>query len=819
MVAERSYAAFISYSHADEKLASWLHRKLEAYRTPGPLVGRATARGKIGKRVGKVFRDRAELGADHDLGGEIRAALERSDALIVLCSPRAAQSRYVNEEIRYFKSLGRGERIMAAIAGGEPHAAGKTLGHRVLSDADECFPQALLRQLGSDGAISEAPEPLEPIAADFRSGKDEHEGGKLKLIAGLLSVGLDDLIQRERIAQRWRMRAVAALAAVFAALGIAAAGFAVLAERNAAEARLQAGRVTERLAAQQIRAGDIGQGVDLLRSIAGRPQVVSLDRVHAFAAGLTPLGDVVGQLPAGAPFKWNGRAYVRGADQLYDLGQFAPMDWAGDGRFVALMSGEYAIVVFDTQTGVVTARETADGSFFPCAMETNSSGGFDIFGITQAGATMGGTSYSRWRINGAGAAVFEIGDRDLPFGRAPRCQFGDVSESIRPVPTLAFPIARAEAALWRGEQGRRTTTDWLEQTFSQTTGLNSSALQLVFARGLERGPDWYGVHGFAQGDGAFAMGSEEYGMAGESWGFCATSGREGACKTFSYPLMAGVLDGVSVSSDGRAAAAFGLGIRMLDYTPDWAARQQAWRNDENAPYPEPVETEGNLFIASGGRFSRWTAPETLNALGRIRDVAFSPSSDTLAIVTSDGLYTSSVGGAELARSPFAIDAGELRGVAWRDDGVLILALSDLSLAAVGRDGALAWDRLALVDRFAPCDNPEEIDPQAYENTIWLAADSQASLVVLGRGDCAVVVDAALGAPITGLVRLGDGAERAPLLFDRPRISAHDSTLQMDFYWSTFTRTGLAERQNLSALTGRIDGALASSLTALERPSR
>jgi hypothetical protein len=812
MAAERRYAAFISYSHSDEKLASWLHRKLESYRIPGALQGRTAQGGKIGKRLGKVFRDRAELGADHDLGGEIRAALDCSDALIVLCSPRSAQSRYVHEEIRYFKSIGRGKQIMAAIASGEPHAAGKTLRQRVLSEEDECFPPALLRQIGADGAISDTPEPVEPIAADFRRGKDEHEAAKLKLVAGLLGVGLDDLIQRERVAQRWRMRAAVALAFVFAALGVAAAGFAVLAEQNAAEARLQAGRVTERLAAQQLRTGDIGQGVDLLAGIAGQPHVVSPDRVSAIAAGLTPLAEVMGRVPSGTPFKWNGRAYVRGADQLYDLGQFAPVDWTGNGRLVALMSGEYAIIVFDTQRGVVTARETAEGSFFPCALETNSSGGFDIFGITQAGATMGGTSYSRWRISANGAAVFEIGDRDLPFGRAPRCQFGEVSEVVRPVSTLAFPAAREEAALWRTQAASRTTSDWLERTFAETTGLDGDALQLVFARGLASGADWYGVHGFSQGDGAFAMGSEDYGMAGESWGFCATSGREGGCRTFSYPLMAGVLDGVSVSPDGRAAAAFGLGIRMLDYTPDWAARQQAWRNDDNAPYPEPVEVSGNLFIASNGRFSEWRAPEALNRLGRIRDVAFSPDGAQLAIVTSDGLYVSGADNADLARTPFAIDAAELRGVAWRSDGVLILALSDLSLAAVAGDGVLAWDRLALASRFAPCDNPDEIDPQAYENTIWLAADSAASLVALGRGDCAVVVDAALGAPITGLVRLGNDQERAPLLFDRPRIRARGSALELEYYWTRLTRNGLGEGQDLAALTGRRNGALVSSLT-------
>jgi len=819
MVAERRYAAFISYSHADEKLASWLHRKLEAYRTPGSLVGQATVHGKIGRRIGKVFRDRAELGADHDLGAEIRAALERSDALIVLCSPRSSQSTYVNEEIRYFKALGRGDRIMAAIAGGEPHAAGKSIGKRLLSEADECFPRALLRQVSADGAISEAVEPREPIAADFRPGKDEHEGAKLKLVAGLFGVGLDDLIQRERVAQRWRMRGVAALAVLFAGLGLAAAGFAFLAERNAAEARLQAGRVTERLAAQQLRNGDVGQGVDLLSSIAGRPQVVTLDRVHTVAAGLVPLREVTAPLAPWTPFKWNGHAYVRGADDLHDLGQFAPAEWTNNGRFIALMSQEDAIIVFDAQTGSVTARETAGSSFMPCAVETNDRGGFDILGITQAGATMGGTSYSRWRIGSGGAAIFERSDRDLPFGRPPPCQFGESSEAIRPVQTLAFPASRDEAMLWRSEPAARITADWIETTFASATGLSGEALQLLFARGLVSDGDWYGVQGQARGDGAFAMGSEDYGMAGESWAFCATHLREGGCRTFSYPLMAGMLGGVRISPDGRAAAAFGFAVGMLDYSADWARQQLAWQNDPAAPYPEPVTVTGNLFIASDGRFSAWSAPAALNAIGRIRDVSFDPEGTALALVTSDGLYTSGFDGADLTRTPFAIDNGELRGVVWLGDDVLVLALSDLSLAAVNRNGALAWDRLALAERFAPCDNPEEIDPQAYENTIWLAADPASSLVVLGRANCAIVVDAALGAPITGLLRLGDGTARAPLLFDRPHIRARGSALELDFYWTDLRRSGLGNNPNLPALTGRIDGALVSSLSALDARDR
>lgn len=813
MATERRYAAFISYSHSDERLAAWLHRKLEAYRVPGPLVGRTTAHGRIGKRIGKVFRDRAELGADHDLGGEIRKALENSDALIVLCSPRSAQSRYVHEEIRYFKSLGRGDRIMAAIAGGEPHAAGKSVGKRTLTKDDECFPAALLHQLGGDGAISDTPEPVEPIAADFRPGKDEHEGAKLKLIAGLLGVGLDDLIQRERVAQRWRTRAVAALAVVFAALATAAGGFAIIAERNAAEARLQAARVTERLAAQQLRAGDVGQGVDLLRGIAGQPRVISTDRVHMIAAGLTPLREVIDGLPAWTPFRWNGRAYIRGDERLFDLGEFAPAEWTGDGRFFALLNQEDAIIVFDARAGAVTARAIGGASFWACAVETNPAGGFDIYGLTQFGATMGGTSFSRWRIDQEGRAIFERGDRDMPFGRAPPCEYGEVSDAIRPVSTLAFPATREEAPMWRATPVERMSADWIARNFAQGTGLDSEALDLLFGRGLEWGGDWYSTHGFAQGDGVFAMGTEDYGMAGESWAFCATGPVDGACKTFSYPLIAGELGGIRIAADGNAAVAFGFGFRLLDYTADWAARQRAWQDDPEAPYPEPVEVTGNLFIATGGRFSEWRAPDALNGIGRIRDVAFSPDGAALALVTSDGLYTSGLDGANLARTPFAIEGAELRGVVWRNDGVRIVALSDLSLTAVGRGGALAWDRLALGSMFGACDNPEA-QPEDYENRIWLAAHSADSLIVLGRGDCAIVVDAALGAPTTGLVRLDSEAERAPLLFDRPRIRADGSSLELDFYWNRFVRAGLAEGQDLTPLTGRNNGALVSSLTEI-----
>ena len=68
------YWAFLSYSHADTRWASWLHRALESYRPPKQLIGTATAYGPVPKRLAPVFRDREELASATDLGAVINAA-------------------------------------------------------------------------------------------------------------------------------------------------------------------------------------------------------------------------------------------------------------------------------------------------------------------------------------------------------------------------------------------------------------------------------------------------------------------------------------------------------------------------------------------------------------------------------------------------------------------------------------------------------------------------------------------------------------------------------------------------------------------------
>jgi hypothetical protein len=184
------YWAFISYSHRDAAFGRRLHRRLENYALPRRLVGRETAQGAVPKKPAPIFRDREELPAAHDLSTEVRAALKASRSLIVVCSPSAAASQWVGREIEVFRELHPERPILVAVRDGEPK---------------DCFPQAL-HSVGPDGTA------IEPLAADFRRGRDGEQLGLLKLVAGIIGLGLDELIQRDAHRRNQRVTAVTAAA-------------------------------------------------------------------------------------------------------------------------------------------------------------------------------------------------------------------------------------------------------------------------------------------------------------------------------------------------------------------------------------------------------------------------------------------------------------------------------------------------------------------------------------------------------------------------------------------------------------------------------
>lgn len=215
------YAAFISYSHADERWARWLQRSLERYRIPRRLRRVLGAGKPLPSRLYPVFRDRDELASSNDLSAAIQSALDDSDALVVICSPAAA-SQWVNAEIRRFQSGGREGRIFTLVVAGSTKAA-----------APDCaFPLALL--VTEDGRT--LPEPL---AADPAEHADGRRGALLKIAAALLGVGVDELRRRDAQRQVRLWSAVAAGAATVAAVTI---GLAIAAQFARKEADLRRGQ-------------------------------------------------------------------------------------------------------------------------------------------------------------------------------------------------------------------------------------------------------------------------------------------------------------------------------------------------------------------------------------------------------------------------------------------------------------------------------------------------------------------------------------------------------------------------------------------------
>jgi tetratricopeptide (TPR) repeat protein len=198
------YRAFISYSHADSRFAVWLHRRLEGWTVPGH------------GRLAPIFIDRAELAAGPDLSAQVREALAGSAALIVIASPAARASRWVNQEIALFRELHRDAPVLAALIEGEPA---------------EAFPEILLTHRGAA---------IEPLAADFREGRDGKRLGLIKIIAGLTGLRLDRLVQRDAQGRQrrvmWITAAALLLSLVLAALLVIALRARSEAERQRAEA-------------------------------------------------------------------------------------------------------------------------------------------------------------------------------------------------------------------------------------------------------------------------------------------------------------------------------------------------------------------------------------------------------------------------------------------------------------------------------------------------------------------------------------------------------------------------------------------------------
>ena len=198
------YRAFISYSHKDKAFAKWLHKRIENYKIPKSLREKYPHLPKDLKR--SIFRDEEELPTSSVLGDNLRYALDHSKKLIVICSPFSVASKWVNEEIRYFKEVHGEFSVLAIITSGEPKSS---------NAKEEAFPKSLRYVVGEDGELTD--KETEPLAGDARKGNDK-EMALMKLIAGVLEVDFADLWEREKREARKRKFILSAVIVAFVAL-------------------------------------------------------------------------------------------------------------------------------------------------------------------------------------------------------------------------------------------------------------------------------------------------------------------------------------------------------------------------------------------------------------------------------------------------------------------------------------------------------------------------------------------------------------------------------------------------------------------------
>ena len=201
------YDAFISYRHTepDMYVAKQLHRELENFTLPRNIRKQK----KEGERtkISRVFRDRDELPPTVNLSDQITEALEASDFLSVICSPRLPQSMWCRKEIQTFIEMHGRERVFAVLVEGEP---------------EESFPEELLfreeKVIQSDGSVSVVRRPVEPLAADAKGSTNRERKKKIReevirLAAPMFGYTYDELKQRHRERKIKRIVGIAALVA------------------------------------------------------------------------------------------------------------------------------------------------------------------------------------------------------------------------------------------------------------------------------------------------------------------------------------------------------------------------------------------------------------------------------------------------------------------------------------------------------------------------------------------------------------------------------------------------------------------------------
>lgn len=198
-MSEYKYFAFISYNQRDVVWGKRLQRKLERYKMPTTLC---REKGWARTPIKPVFFAVTDI-QPNDLTDELKARLEASRHLIVICSPNSARSEWVGKEIAYFHSLGREKNIHFFIVEGTPNSG---------DPETECF-NPILKELGMGERLG-----ANINERNYAWRYMNRQRAYVQLITKLLGIEFDAVWKRHRrlLIKQWAIAAVLAAAVVCA---------------------------------------------------------------------------------------------------------------------------------------------------------------------------------------------------------------------------------------------------------------------------------------------------------------------------------------------------------------------------------------------------------------------------------------------------------------------------------------------------------------------------------------------------------------------------------------------------------------------------
>jgi WD40 repeat protein len=358
-----AHDAFISYSRKDNAFAQKLEVALEKFSPPRQLA--------VPHKRLDIFRDVTDFtGVDYhkSVGDHLRSSAK----LIVVCSPNARNSPYVDEEIRRFAQDHDTVEIIPVLWAGAPNNESE-------SEAEKAFPEALCELLNM------------PLAVDYRNvdiQREKLDRGRLynawyTLLANLYDVSRAEVEQREESRRRRRRLTITAAAVAVNLIILAFASVAVwqrgLAVERLFDANQNLARVFEEKAQVQLE--------EVFRT--GSPAAAEQVWLYSLSALMLPrrpntnLPVSVGRLSLP---EVRSLAFSEVWSSQVPPDDFSAVAFSPDGELIAVASGT-DVILFDVKTRQETGRlkghlkEVRTIAFSPDGATLASGSGIFSFGI------------------------------------------------------------------------------------------------------------------------------------------------------------------------------------------------------------------------------------------------------------------------------------------------------------------------------------------------------------------------------------------------------------------------------------------------------